>query len=183
MSANAKSLVVMVRSGLVIGDGGRIDRDIIIMPVRKDHGVAGITGALNIHYGSIHNPNKYHGGGCNPYIADLNNLEQIKSKQRLIVMDALKVQYQGGGGVSEALGRRLRGDTHKHRPGCDRHHWLWNYRKVKSRGGAWEYKRVEARTDIYPDSSGFRVGEGRPRRNRTAGNSHLTTDAFERKTG
>jgi uncharacterized protein (DUF362 family) len=71
---------------------------IVNMPVLKDHGVAGITGALKNHYGSIHNPNKYHGNGCNPYIADLNNLEQIKSKQRLIVMDALRVQYQGGPG-------------------------------------------------------------------------------------
>jgi hypothetical protein len=71
---------------------------IINIPVLKDHGVAGITGALKNHYGSIHNPNKYHSNGCNPYIADLNNLEQIKSKQRLIVMDALKVQFQGGPG-------------------------------------------------------------------------------------
>ena len=71
--------------------------DVIInMPVLKDHGIAGITGALKNHYGSIHNPNKYHSNNCNPYIADLNSLEQIKSKQRLIIMDALNVQYQGG---------------------------------------------------------------------------------------
>ena len=69
---------------------------IINVPVLKDHGVAGITGALKNHYGSIHNPNKYHGGNCNPYIADLNALEQIKSRQCLIVMDALKVQFHGG---------------------------------------------------------------------------------------
>jgi uncharacterized protein (DUF362 family) len=71
--------------------------DVIInMPVLKDHGIAGVTGALKNHYGSIHNPNKYHTNNCNPYIADLNSLEQIKSKQRLIIMDALNVQYQGG---------------------------------------------------------------------------------------
>ena len=71
--------------------------DVIInMPVLKDHGMAGITGALKNHYGSIHNPNKYHTNNCNPYIADLNSLEQIKSKQRLIIMDALNVQFQGG---------------------------------------------------------------------------------------
>jgi len=69
---------------------------VVNIPVLKDHGVAGMTGALKNHYGSIHNPNKYHGEGCNPYISDLNNLEQIKSKQRLIIMDALKVQFQGG---------------------------------------------------------------------------------------
>ncbi|OGC89770.1 MAG: hypothetical protein A2W25_02685 [candidate division Zixibacteria bacterium RBG_16_53_22] len=69
---------------------------VINVPVLKDHGVAGITGALKNHYGSIHNPNKYHGANCNPYIADLNALEQIKSRQRLIVMDALRVQFHGG---------------------------------------------------------------------------------------
>jgi uncharacterized protein (DUF362 family) len=90
----------LVSNGKVGGLLSRILTDycqsIINMPVLKDHGVAGITGALKNHYGSIHNPNKYHGTGCNPYIADLNNLEQIKSKQRLIVIDALKVQFQGG---------------------------------------------------------------------------------------
>jgi uncharacterized protein (DUF362 family) len=69
---------------------------IINIPVLKDHGIAGITCALKNHYGSIHNPNKYHDNACDPYIADLNGLEQIRSKQRLIVVDALKVQYNGG---------------------------------------------------------------------------------------
>jgi uncharacterized protein (DUF362 family) len=69
---------------------------IINIPVLKDHGIAGITCALKNHYGSIHNPNKYHDNACDPYIADLNSLEQIRSKQRLIVVDALKVQYHGG---------------------------------------------------------------------------------------
>lgn len=69
---------------------------IINIPVLKDHGIAGITCALKNHYGSIHNPNKYHDNACDPYIADLNSLEQIRSKQRLIVVDALKIQYHGG---------------------------------------------------------------------------------------
>jgi uncharacterized protein (DUF362 family) len=71
--------------------------DVIInIPVLKDHGIAGITCALKNHYGSIHNPNKYHDNACDPYIADLNSLEQIRSKQRLIVVDALKIQFHGG---------------------------------------------------------------------------------------
>lgn len=69
---------------------------IINIPVLKDHGIAGITCSLKNHYGSIHNPNKYHDNACDPYIADLNSLEQIRSKQRLIVVDALKIQYHGG---------------------------------------------------------------------------------------
>lgn len=69
---------------------------LINIPILKDHGIAGITCALKNHYGSIHNPNKYHDNACDPYIADLNALEQIRSKQRLIVVDALKVQFHGG---------------------------------------------------------------------------------------
>lgn len=68
----------------------------INFPVLKDHGIAGITCALKNHYGSIHNPNKYHDNGCDPYIADLNSLEQIRTHQRLIIVDCLKVQFHGG---------------------------------------------------------------------------------------
>ncbi len=69
---------------------------LINLPVLKDHGIAGITCSMKNHYGSIHNPNKYHGNACDPYISDLNSLEQIRSRQRLIIVDALKVQYHGG---------------------------------------------------------------------------------------
>lgn len=69
---------------------------IINIPVLKDHGISGITCSLKNHYGCIHNPNKYHDNGCDPYIADLNSLEQIRSSQRLIIVDCLKVQYHGG---------------------------------------------------------------------------------------
>jgi uncharacterized protein (DUF362 family) len=69
---------------------------IINMPVLKDHGMAGITCAMKNYYGAIHNPNKYHGNACDPYIADLNSLEQIRSKEKLIIVDALKVQFHGG---------------------------------------------------------------------------------------
>jgi uncharacterized protein (DUF362 family) len=68
----------------------------INFPVLKDHGIAGITCSLKNHYGSIHNPNKYHDNGCDPYIADLNSLEQIRKHQRLIIVDCLRVQFHGG---------------------------------------------------------------------------------------
>jgi hypothetical protein len=64
--------------------------------ILKDHNLAGLSGALKNLYGAIHNPNKYHDGHCNPYIADLNALPQIREKFRLTLCDALRVQYHGG---------------------------------------------------------------------------------------
>jgi uncharacterized protein (DUF362 family) len=66
------------------------------LPVLKDHGLSGITCSLKNLFGVIHNPNKYHDNGCDPYIADLNALPQIREKQKLVICDALRVQYNGG---------------------------------------------------------------------------------------
>jgi uncharacterized protein (DUF362 family) len=66
------------------------------LPVLKDHGLSGITCSLKNFFGAIHNPNKYHENGCDPYIADLNSVPQIKEQQKLVVCDALRVQYNGG---------------------------------------------------------------------------------------
>lgn len=73
--------------------------DVLInVPVLKDHDGAGVTIALKNMYGVIHNPNKYHPNGCNPYIADLNMLPQIRSKMRLTICDATTAAYEGGPG-------------------------------------------------------------------------------------
>jgi uncharacterized protein (DUF362 family) len=69
---------------------------IINVPVLKDHGIAGVSMSMKNHFGSIHNPNKYHPNGGNPYIADLNSLPLIRSKQRLIICDCLNAQCNGG---------------------------------------------------------------------------------------
>jgi uncharacterized protein (DUF362 family) len=83
--------------------GSRLSRiltqrcDVLInVPVLKDHDGAGVTLALKNMYGVIHNPNKYHPDGCNPYIADLNMLPEIRSKMRLTICDATTAQYEGG---------------------------------------------------------------------------------------
>lgn len=69
---------------------------LINLPVLKDHDGAGVTMALKNMYGVIHNPNKYHPNGCNPYIADLNMLPEIRTRMRLTICDATTAMYEGG---------------------------------------------------------------------------------------
>jgi uncharacterized protein (DUF362 family) len=71
---------------------------LINIPVLKDHDGAGVTIALKNMYGVIHNPNKYHPNGCDPYIADLNMLPQIRTRMRLTICDATTAMYEGGPG-------------------------------------------------------------------------------------
>ena len=73
--------------------------DVLInVPVLKDHDGAGVTIALKNMYGVIHNPNKYHPDGCNPYIADVNALPEVRRKLRLHICDATTACYEGGPG-------------------------------------------------------------------------------------
>src|ERR1017187_887816 len=71
---------------------------LINVPVLKDHDGAGVTIALKNMYGVIHNPNKYHPNGCDPYIADLNMRPEIRSRMRLCICDATTAMYEGGPG-------------------------------------------------------------------------------------
>jgi uncharacterized protein (DUF362 family) len=68
------------------------------VPVLKDHDGAGVTIALKNMYGVIHNPNKYHPNGCNPYVADLNMLPEIRTRMRLTICDATTACFEGGPG-------------------------------------------------------------------------------------
>jgi uncharacterized protein (DUF362 family) len=73
--------------------------DVLInVPVLKDHDGAGVTIALKNMYGVIHNPNKYHPNGCNPYVADVNMLPEIRNRMRLTICDATTAMYEGGPG-------------------------------------------------------------------------------------
>lgn len=84
--------------------GSRISKillrsDVLInVPVLKDHDGAGVTMALKNMYGVIHNPNKFHPNGCNPYVADVNMLPEIRQRLRLTVCDATTAMYEGGPG-------------------------------------------------------------------------------------
>jgi len=76
----------------------RASKVLINMPVLKDHDGAGVTIALKNMYGTIHNPNKYHPNGCDPYVADLNMLPEIRSRMKLTICDATTAMYEGGPG-------------------------------------------------------------------------------------
>ena len=71
---------------------------LINLPVLKDHDGAGVSIALKNMYGVIHNPNKYHPNGCDPYIADVNMLPEIRAKLRLHICDATTACFEGGPG-------------------------------------------------------------------------------------
>jgi uncharacterized protein (DUF362 family) len=51
---------------------------------------------LKNFFGAIHNPNKYHGNACDPYVADVYMLPPIQQKVRLTICDATTAQYEGG---------------------------------------------------------------------------------------
>lgn len=69
---------------------------LINVGVLKDHDIAGVGAAMKNLYGVIHNPNKYHDNNCNPYLADLCNMPELRNKLRLNICDGLIAQYNGG---------------------------------------------------------------------------------------
>lgn len=75
----------------------------INMPIMKDHGISGVSGALKNHYGTHDNPGRHHPNNCNPFLADLNAIPAIKDKTRLVVMDALRPQANGGPGLKRDM--------------------------------------------------------------------------------
>lgn len=82
---------------------------LINVPILKDHGGAGVTISMKNHYGSFHNPGRHHGNMCDPYIADLNSLDEIAGKTRLIVCDATRAACNGGPGYKPAFAWRYSG--------------------------------------------------------------------------
>lgn len=88
----------------------RLCTAIINVPVLKDHDLAGISVAMKNFFGVIHNPNKYHGNNCNPFIAELNTHPYIANKVRLVICDAILAQYHGGPGYKPQ--------------------WTWNYHGI-----------------------------------------------------
>ena len=69
---------------------------LISFGVVKDHDLAGVSAGLKNWYGVIHNPNKYHGTNCNPYVADVFRHPYLAGKHRLTILDGVEAQCQGG---------------------------------------------------------------------------------------
>ena len=70
---------------------------IVNVPIMKDHRIAGTTLSLkNISHGVIDNPFRCHRNGCDPYIAEINALPEIREKHKIVIMDALQGCFQGG---------------------------------------------------------------------------------------
>ena len=72
--------------------------DVMInIPLIKDHRIAGFTGSLKQHYGTIDNPGSMHHNRCSgPGIAEVNAIPVIREKQKLILVDGLLGVIQGG---------------------------------------------------------------------------------------
>ncbi len=68
---------------------------LINMPVLKHHVIPGITGSLKNHLGTVPNPGKLHPDRCSR-LAELNTLDPIRKKTRLIILDGARAQYDRG---------------------------------------------------------------------------------------
>ncbi len=75
---------------------------VVSVGVLKDHDLAGISCALKNLYGVIHNPNKYHGSNCDPFIAEVVLLEPVRERLFLSVLDGALAQCHGGPSFKEA---------------------------------------------------------------------------------
>ncbi len=64
--------------------------------VVKDHDLSGLSAGMKNWYGVIHNPNKYHSNGCDPFIVDVARHPFIRDKLRLTVLDGVVAQCHGG---------------------------------------------------------------------------------------
>ena len=68
----------------------------VSLAILKDHGLAGVTAGMKNYFGAVHNPNKYHDGRCDPYVAEVFDTPSVKSKHRLSILDCLTVQCHKG---------------------------------------------------------------------------------------
>jgi uncharacterized protein (DUF362 family) len=71
---------------------------VINLPILKDHQLAGVTFSMKNMYGVVDKPFLLHATGCNPGVADLNCIAEIREKVWFTVGDAISSVYDGGPG-------------------------------------------------------------------------------------
>jgi uncharacterized protein (DUF362 family) len=69
---------------------------LINVGVLKHHDLAGLSAGMKNLYGVIHNPNRYHENGCDPFVAEVTALPSVRKRLRLTVIDAVLAQAEGG---------------------------------------------------------------------------------------
>jgi len=70
---------------------------LINVPFLKTHRVAGMSGALkNLSHAVIRHPGRYHDGGCAPYVGEVIGQEEVSSRIRLTIVDALRLMVRNG---------------------------------------------------------------------------------------
>jgi hypothetical protein len=79
----------------------KVVNKIVAIPVVKDHGSGGVTGALkNMSHGSVNNVARSHSNSftnvCNQFIPQVVSHPTIRSKFVLQIMDGIRAVYQGG---------------------------------------------------------------------------------------
>jgi len=69
---------------------------VINVPILKDHELAGITFSMKNMYGAVDRPDTLHANHCNPGVADLNCIPNIREKLCFTIGDATSSVYDGG---------------------------------------------------------------------------------------
>ncbi len=78
-----------------------LEADVLInVPLMKTHVLAGITGAMKNHLGTVNNAGQFHkdekGQNTCRFVADISALEPVKAKTRLCIADATNGQFHRG---------------------------------------------------------------------------------------
>jgi uncharacterized protein (DUF362 family) len=69
---------------------------VINLPILKDHQLAGVTFSMKNMYGVVDKPHLLHASGCNPGVADVNTIPEVRNKVWFTIGDAISSVYDGG---------------------------------------------------------------------------------------
>lgn len=70
---------------------------VINVPLLKTHQIAGVSGAMkNISHAVVRHPARYHANGCSPFIGQIIYSQEVSSKLRLTVLNALRIVVDRG---------------------------------------------------------------------------------------